>query len=181
MDGYQFGMSNFGSLQPITGPESDVLLRACANLGSRVERWAELDANVYRVLWEWDCTHQGLRASKCIVTVIINASCRSIQLSRLQLYAGRGHAVYGSSETGFDSDNNIIGSGGYASVLVWGHSPSPLEDGLVFAKVRSSAFDMAISGALIETVCTEKHGFHIGFLEKSVSEWWGKYVLLIRS
>jgi hypothetical protein len=30
-----------------------------------------------------------------------------------------------------------------------------------------------------DSVCEERGGFTVGFLEKTVSEWWSKYVILV--
>jgi hypothetical protein len=181
LDGYRFGQLNNKNMKPITGPESDVLLRADASLSEFSASWRILDEKVRRVIWEWDCVHKGMNASRCCATVLINLSSRTVQLSRVQMLLGRGFALYGSEATGFESKRRLIRSGGRCVMLLWANTPSPMDVGHIKAKIYSSSFSMTIASTQMETVCHAKEGFEVGLLEKAVAEWWSKYVVLIHS
>lgn len=181
LDGYRFGQLNNKVMQPITGPESDVLLRASASLTEYASSWRVLDERVRRVIWEWDCVHKGLSASRCCATVFINLSSRSVQLSRVQQLLGRGFALYGSEATGCDPTHRLIRPGGRCVLLLWANTPSPLDVGHLKTNVYSTAFSMTIASTQMETLCKPKEGFQVGLLEKAVAEWWSKYVVLIHS
>jgi hypothetical protein len=62
-------------------------------------------------------------------------------------------------------------------VFICAFPQSPLEVGHLKAKINSVAFTGVIASTQRETYCEAKSGFTIGFLEKSVSEWWSKYVI----
>lgn len=181
LDGYRFGQLNNKVMQPITGPESDVLLRAGASLTDYSASWRILDERVRRVIWEWDCVHKGMSVSRCCATVLINLSSRSVQLSRVQLLLGRGFALHGAEATGFDPKHRLIRPGGHCVLLIWANTPSPMDVGHLKANIYSSSFSMTIASTQMETVCKSKEGFEVGLLEKAVAEWWSKYVVLIHS
>jgi hypothetical protein len=181
LDGYRFGQMNNLKLQAITGPEGDVLLRAESTLSRRSESWSVLDEKIRRLLWEWDCTHQGLSASRCCITVLINLSPRSVQISRAQLLIGRNIMIFGSDLTGFDRKYRIIRSNGQAVIFISANNPSPLDIGHLKARIYSPSFSLSIASTQRETSCTGRGGFHVGLLEKTVAEWWCKFVVLIHS
>lgn len=181
LDGYRFGQLNNKVMTPITGPESDVLLRAGASLSEFSASWRVLDERMRRVIWEWDCVHKGMNVSRCCATVFINLSSRSVQISRVQLLMGRGFALYGSDATGFESKHRVIRPGGRCILLLWANTPSPMDVGHLKAKVYSTSFSMTIASTQMETFCKAKDGFEVGLLEKAVAEWWSKYVVLIHS
>ena len=69
--------------------------------------------------------------------------------------------------------------GGTALVLLWAFSPSPIEIGDLKAFINTAAFTATVASTQRESSCESKGGFTVGFLEKSVSDWWSKYVLLV--
>ena len=51
---------------------------------------------------------------------------------------------------------------------------------LTFVKVkRNAAFNAVVASTQRESFCEAKGSFTIGFLEKTVSDWWSKYVIVI--
>jgi hypothetical protein len=69
--------------------------------------------------------------------------------------------------------------GGSAVVFVWAFSPSPMEIGHLKACISTAAFSVTVASTQRESTCEARGGFTVGFLEKSVSSWWSKYVLLV--
>ena len=104
-DGYRFGTANSVKLRGITGPESDVLKRANNRLESGYASWKELDETVWRLIWEWTCTHTGLAVSRCCATVIINRSLSPLQISRVQMVHGKNVTLIGSTATGYEVES----------------------------------------------------------------------------
>lgn len=193
LDGYRFGNANNINLKKVVYSEGEVLKRGKGKCrigsGHGYQSWSALDANVWSLVWEWDCSHSGMQASRCSATVIINRSVRSIQISRVQIKHGKNLLIMGSEAEalpigergGYEAESRAIAPGGSAVVFVWGFSPSPLEVGHIEACISTSAFSATVSSIQKESCLEPKGGmgFTVGFLEKSVSEWWSKYVLLI--
>jgi hypothetical protein len=181
LDGYRFGKANHAKLKKITGPEGDVLKRAESSLVNGFSSWRELDEKVWLLIWEWECTHVGLQAARCCATIIINRSDSPIQITRVQMVHGRNVVLMGSSGTLYDSDSRSIMPDGSAVLFIWAFSPSPIEVGHLKANVNTAAFDATIASTQRESTCVAKGGFAVGFLEKTVAEFWSKYVLVIRN
>lgn len=104
-DGYRFGTANSVRLRSITGPESDVLRRANSRMEAGYDSWKELDESVWRLIWEWTCTHTGLTVSRCCATVIINRSLSPLQISRVQMVHGKNVLLLGSTATGYEVES----------------------------------------------------------------------------
>lgn len=179
LDGYRFGTANCAKLKAITGPEADVLKRGHAHIGEGSSSWAELDRKVWRLLWEWECTHLGMQATRCCATIIINRSVSPVQIVRVRMIHGKNVAIMGSQATGYELESRSVMPEGFVVVFTWAFSPSPIEIGHLKATVYSGGFNVTIASTQRETYCESKGGLTVGFLEKTVSEWWCKYVLLI--
>ena len=73
----------------------------------------------------------------------------------------------------------VIMPGGNALVFLWAFSPSPIEIGHLKACISTAAFAATVASTQRESHCEARGGFTVGFLEKSVSDWWSKYVILV--
>jgi hypothetical protein len=86
-----------------------------------------------------------------------------------------------SSQIGFDKQSQIISPDGGAAVgFGYGHLPTIMDLAHVKACVHSSAFNVQISTRPNGTTCEALGGFNVGYIEKTLTEWWGKYVLLVK-
>jgi hypothetical protein len=179
LDGYRFGTANSTKMIKITGPENDVLVRAEAIIGKGHASWKMLDEAVWRLIWEWDCTHVGLNASRCCAAIIINRSDSPIQISRVQMVHGKNVMIIGSTNTGYEVESRALMPEGIVVIFIWAFTPSPIEVGHLKANINTAAFSATVASTQRESVCEAKGGFTVGFLEKSVTEWWSKYVLLV--
>jgi len=180
LDGYRFGSANYsGSLLKITGPEADVFRRIEGKLEAGFRSWQELDEQVWSLLWEWDCTHKGLNASRCCATVVINRSDSPIQIARVQMVHGRNVTLLGSASTGYEVESRSIQPDGMAIVFIWAFPPSPIEIGHLKANINTAAFSAIVASTQRESSCEGRGGFRVGFLEKTVTDWWSKYVLVV--
>ena len=105
MDNYRFGNANKTTLKKVGGHEAAVFKRMEAVLNAGYSSWAQLDEAVWRLVWEWDCSHVALQASRCCATLIINRSRSPLQIARVQIVVGRNVLLMGSPATGFDADS----------------------------------------------------------------------------
>jgi hypothetical protein len=179
LDGYRFGSMNLSKLTRITGPEEDVLTRATAHISQRSSSWKDLDRKCWQVIWEWQCTHTGINVARCCCAILINRSDSPIQIVRIMMQHGRNVLIIGSPETGYELDSRCVMPDGYVVVFIWAFVPSPIEGGHIVAEISSAAFNATLASTQRETACENRGGFSVGFLEKTVNDWWSKYTLLV--
>ena len=77
------------------------------------------------------------------------------------------------------SSCRVIMPGGCALVFAWAFSPTPLDTGHLTVSISTAAFGATVGSMQKDSVCEERGGFTVGFLEKTVSDWWSKYVILV--
>jgi hypothetical protein len=181
IEGYRFGNANNSTLKKVPGSEGDLLKKAGVWFGEGYNSWGGLDDRVWKLVWEWDGIHGGLQASRCCATVLINRSSRPLQVGRVQISQGRNVLMLGSNETGFEADSRVIMPGGSVVIFIYAFSPSPIESGHLKSNISTAAFDATVASNQRDSRVEAKGGFNVGFLEKSVSDWWSKYVILITS
>jgi hypothetical protein len=179
LDGYRFGLANNRQLQQITGSEIDVLKRAQHYIEKGCRSWKELDEYVWSLLWEWGCVHSSFGSCRCCVTLFVNRSDSPIQITRVQMVVGRNVVIMGSLATGYEAESRSILPNGYALIFICAFAQSPLEVGHLRANINTAAFSAVVASTQRESFCEAKGGFTVGFLEKTVNEWWCKYVIVI--
>jgi len=179
LDGYRFGAANGTVLTQITGSEDDVLKRATHHLEKEIGSWQRVDQHIWRLLWEWGCIHSNLSACRCSVTLLINRSDSPIQITRVQLVIGRNVLIIGSSLTGYEAESRSLMPEGMMIVFICAFQETPLDIGHLKANINTAAFSAVVASTQRESFCEAKGGFTIGFLEKTVSDWWSKYVIVI--
>lgn len=193
LDGYRFGSANdkisgthinthtgnvYATARAV-GREEDVLRRAKDKIERGCRYWRQLDEALAQLLCEWRLAHSQLAACRCCVALIVNQSESPIQLTRIQMLMGKQVTLLGSEATGYEAESRLLGSRGYVVVFLAAFPQSPLEAGHLKAKISSVAFNGVLASTQRETSCEAKGGFTLGFLEKTVSEWWSKYVIHI--
>lgn len=179
IDGYRFGSVNSTKLLRITGPETDIIRRSEYYLKQSYPSLKALDERIWRLIWEWECTHMGLMATRCCVTLILNRSDSPLQIGKVQIIHGKNVMILGSDDTGYEAESRCIQPDGSVVIFMWAFTPTPIELGLIKANIITAEFTATIAGTQRETFCTSYGGLSVGFLEKTVSEWWSKYVILI--
>jgi hypothetical protein len=209
LDGYLFGSANGIKLREITGSAEDVIRRAEANLAKPIPlsvgqatpansssqpatnsvppatKWRVLDERVWVVIWEWLCTHHGLNTARCNATVLINKSQSPFQINRMRMLYGKCVHLLGSLEhTGFDPSTRLLYPGGVVVVLCIAYAPSPIEVGHLKVLLKCShGCKITIASTQSESSVEAGGGgkFELSLLEKTVSEIWSKYVIVISS
>jgi hypothetical protein len=102
-----------------------------------------------------------------------------MQFTRVQILNGRNVVIIGSDNTGYEIETRSVQPNGAIVMFICAFSPSTMDNGDFKVNVDTAAFRATISSANKETVCESKGGFHVGFLEKTVSDFWSKYVIVI--
>jgi len=181
LEGYCFGKANGKKLQLFKGSEQDIIKSAEARFEEGYSSWQDLDEKIWELIWKWDSTHVGLKAARCCATAVINLSDTPIQIARVQMVHGRNVTIFGSSSTRYDKESKAILPDGVAVIFIWAFSPSPIEIGHIKANVNTVAFSTTLASTQRESVCEARGGFQVGFLEKTVSEFWSKYCIVVES
>ena len=92
---------------------------------------------------------------------------------------GKNYIITGAPEAFYEHSRTIAPKCGYVLLFLWGFNPSPLEIGHIFMNISTSAFIASIGSRPRESFCNNQSGYTTGFLEKTVSEWWSKFVIVI--
>jgi hypothetical protein len=180
LDGYRFGSVNGHSLPEISDSEAGVLSRADHSIQRGYNSWQQVDEFIWKLIWDWGCIHANLAACRCCVALFINKSDSPIQITRVQMLIGRNVILFGSETTGYETESRLLSpQGGYLVVFIMAFPQTPLEVGHLKANINSAAFTALLASTQRESSCEGKAGFTIGFLEKTVTEWWCKYVIVI--
>eukprot|EP01042_Synura_sphagnicola_P000008 gene8-9_t len=131
---------------------------------------ALLDAALWRVVYEWDATHTLLNSSRCAILAILNRSQQTIQITKTQLREGRDVVVFGAQ--GYDAESRSVLPGGCVVVFAYGYLPTLVDKAHVKVDVGSKAFNITFSTRANRSTCEPLGGKHVGFLEKSLTDWW---------
>lgn len=105
LDEYRFGHAHNTSLKRSQSPESLLIQRIEGCMQEGYKSWAELDETVWRLVWEWDCSHTALQASRCCALLVINRSKVPLQIAKMKMVTGRNVIVTGSTATGYETDS----------------------------------------------------------------------------
>ena len=197
LDGYVFGSVNILKFGSISCTEMEVLSRCETRLAQEISTKAisdgtvdpavahnrDLDQKVWRLIYEWNATHPFLQSSRCLATLVINRSEHHVQILRTELIEGRHVKILGGSVTvgGYDAESRtILPGGGSAIIFAYGYRPTLLDPGHAKVRVFTSAFSGLLSTRKTGTKCTAVGGYDVRYLEKSSTDWWSKYVVLIK-
>jgi len=146
-----------------------------------------MDDLVWHLISDWRSTHGPLNPGRCIAVLILNQSDHIVQITTLQLLEGRGMITCPMGvSSGYDADMRILQPrGGACTVFCYGYPYTFVNPAHVKLQVTCSAFSGMFTTRM-ETKTTsntsigESGGHKVSFVEKSFTDWWGKYVVLIR-
>ena len=150
------------------------------------------DAVVWQTVLEWRVNHTQLHeVSRCCAVLVINQSDNPVQILRLDMQEGKNAVIWGIGATvtsavtgpdtmGYDSESRtIMGGGGAGVVFAYGFVPTPIDPGHVKVGLLTSAFHATVSTRPNSTVCAAVGGYTAGYLEKSLSDYWAKFVIVV--
>jgi hypothetical protein len=186
LDGYRFGSLNTpfrksgGAGSSAAGGDDSQLLRSFQkSMEAPFSSWEIVDARVWAMVEAWDLAHRHLHASRCCAVIVINRSDTPLQLARIEKAYGKNVCDLGSAASGYDKASRCIHPDGIAVIFCTAFVPSPVDVGHIKVHVDSPAFHATLASTQRES-CSEARGaYNVGFIEKSVSEWWSKYTLCI--
>jgi hypothetical protein len=160
--------------------------------GSQEKIFEYVDSTASWLMRQWEMNHsgQGRVVSSCCLTLIINNSPLSVQMLAADIVSGRAIWSLGSEGSycavrcSGDGDENapkLIPPGGYVLLLACGNTPSFFHSGNIEVNVETSAFNVSVTNNEEKTAffVVKKEPFHAEFVEKSNTDRWSKYVLLI--
>jgi hypothetical protein len=181
LDGYRFGTTNRSIINNNVriGSEYDTLTRADEYFKSGYKSWKNLDEKLWLLIFEWEKSHQGLNSARLCISVILNRSNIPIQIARIQMINGKNVKLIGSELTNYDADSKSIMPNGSVVIYLWAFPPSPIEIGHIKANIYTAAFNATFASTQKESICESKGGFIVGFLEKTVTDMWSKYILYV--
>ena len=150
-----------------------------------------LDERVWQSVCEWRTNHQQLQSSRCLAALIINQSDNPVQILRTEVQEGRNVVIFGVSATstswnadggaqrGYDEESRTLKGGGSAVVVfAFGFLPTPIDMAHVRVNIVTSAFNATVSTRPNRTSCVAVGGYTAGYLEKSLTDYWSKYVII---
>ena len=151
-----------------------------------------LDDRVWQSVCEWRANHHQLQSSRCLATLIINQSDNPVQILRTEVQEGRNVVIFGVSATstswdadggaqkGYDEESRTLKGGGSAVVVfAFGFLPTPIDMAHVRVNIVTSAFNATVSTRPNRTSCVAVGGYTAGYLEKSLTDYWSKYVIIV--
>ena len=176
---YKYGTINGRDMGRVTEDEKSILAIGKEMFrNTSTSEPARLDECMWRLISAWDKTHNNINTSRCCLTAIINNSDAVLSIISTELREGKDTVVFGTF--GFDFDSRSISPGGCAIIFAYGYCPSLVSKAHVKVDVDSTAFRLTMSTRPDRTSIDAIGGFYVGFLEKSLTDWWAKYVIEVK-
>jgi hypothetical protein len=150
-----------------------------------------LDERVWQMVSEWRCAHHQLQSSRCLAVLLINQSETPMQILRAEVHEGRNVVTFGVEATssskggrpdtrGYDEESRtLLGGGGAAVMFAFGFLPTLIDPSHVKVSIVTSAFNATVSTRPNRTLCVAVGGYTVGYLEKTLTDHWAKYVILV--
>jgi hypothetical protein len=190
---YVFGTANATKLKCDRLSEKTILQRAADLLMNRCrvplpislpedkrEYHKLLDEAVWRIVSDWNANHDMIiNSSRCCVCLVINHSRSSIQLLRTELREGADLKIFGVGEGYDETSRSLKANGGSIVVFAKGNRPSLVSKEHVKFDIVTTAFKAMMATRENRSECRSQAGFHAPFLEKSRTDWWAKYVIVV--
>lgn len=141
-----------------------------------------LDKEAWKLISSWTRMFSGINVKHCLVAGFINATDDYIQVKSALLHEGGSPCCHIPSRD-YDELNNILQPGSAIIFFAWGLPPSLEQEGRIFLEIETNLFVCRLLDK--KSPFTRVLGFDgrkrdYIFLEKSVSDWWAKYWILIK-
>lgn len=139
-----------------------------------------VDERVWQLVCEWTSTHTAFNTSRCLALIILNHSPNPIYILRVDVVEGKNYVLMGSGVGNqYDSETRGVMPGGAVVLFAYAFRPSLVDLAHVTIGMQTGAFTAQVSSRRDRTDCRPVGGFTAGYLEKSLAEVWGKFVLLV--
>jgi hypothetical protein len=158
----------------------------CNKLQSAIRAYAaQIDERAMWLIHQWRTNNSQLQASRCCVYAIFNFSSNNVQILETELKEGKNIIIMevmnmNNQCSSYDMETRTISpNGGAVIIFAYGYMPTLVDLAHVKLVVNLSAANSMVSTRKNRTNCSSVGGCSVGFLEKSLMDWWGKYVLVI--
>ncbi len=185
---YQFGSANMLKFPSVSFSEMQILNRCSDRLRLIYEpasplrnevKMKFLDECVWQLICEWQQTHRLAFSSRCAATLILNNSATPVQILNCELVEGK-DVVFRGTPTSYDVESRtILPLGGSVLMFTFGKTVTLVDLAHVKVRLETTAFNSQISTRGDRTTCNANGEFQARFLEKTLTDWWGKYIILI--
>lgn len=139
--------------------------------------FSSLDEEAWGLISTWRNLYFGIHSRRCLVSGLINGTGEGIQIKSTTLLEG-GSPIYRiPAGRDFDELNSILKPGGAIIFFAWGVSPNLNQSGNIHIQLDSNVFSSYFSSTT--AVATPRVRYSCIFLERSISDWWAKFWLLI--
>lgn len=141
-----------------------------------------LDEMAWKLVFDWSQNHDYIvNPSRCCLCLILNYSTSVVQIFDVDMKEGSDVLICGVG-AGYDSAARAVQPlGGAAVVFGQGKRPSLISLEHVKLVIRTNAFSAMLATRQNRAECTSMAGFFASFLEKSRTDWWAKYVIIVNS
>ncbi len=165
-------------LHKITLPKSD---DASSSNPSRLAYYRQVDEFTRHLIHEWHHNHKQLtNSSRCCAAIIINNSNSIVQLLRIDMKEGRNFTIMGIGN-GYDAESRLLAPfGGGCVVFSWGFLPTLVDKANVKTAIFTNSFTAVVATRSDRSTCVANGGSSVGFLEKTVTSHWSKFVIVAK-
>lgn len=140
-----------------------------------------LDEESWALVSSWRYLFSGIKSRHCMVAGFINGTGANIQIKSTKLVQG-GSPCYNIPTRDYDETNCVLGPGAAIIFFAWGLQPTLKHEGQILMNIETNAFNCYLMNKKSHLTSLEAlSGYHCIFLEKSISEWWTKYWVLVKS
>lgn len=143
--------------------------------------FSSIDKSAWALVDTWKRNFEGMASRRCLVFGIMNGSIRKIQLKSSIVMEG-GSPCFRLPSYDFDEHLSIINPGGFILFFCWGNYPNLVDAGNIRLWIDTNAFMCTVSftkppssSLFIE----QKHGYTCVCMEKSITDWWSKYFIIV--
>ena len=147
--------------------------------GDSMDYFSSLDEESWSLVSSWRYLFSGLKSRHCMIAGFINGTATSIQIKSTILIEG-GSPCYHIPTRDYDETSGLLSPGAAIIFFAWGIPPSLNHEGNIFMSIETSSFFCNLHNKQISLVSLQpSSGFKGIFLEKSLSDWWAKYWVVI--
>lgn len=173
---------SWAQLQLASQPGYDELIKTGLTPNLADHQYLQMiDEKLWRVVQTWSRNHSTFKLSRCCACLIFNHSSHAVQILDVSIKEGRDVHLFGVGKHGYDADARLIAKENGA-VVVFGvaNTPNLVQKGHIKININSTAFSIQVSTRKSGGEAEGNEAYTISFLEKSITEWWAKYAIIIK-
>ena len=140
--------------------------------------WEEIDTVIWRAIFDFEKNHSNFSAARCLAVLIVNTSQQPIQINRVEILEGKSYSIVDGIH--YDASSQCLLPEKYSCTMVFAHGymPTMVDLAHVKIKIHSSAGEIFVATRKNRSQLNLESGYKGGFHEKSVTDWWAKFVVI---